>query len=156
MKNLARWFTDGHRQAIQAAIAALMPLLVLGGWVLEGQVDVVLVAAGAVLQLAQGIVGLALLRPSDAARWFGTVGRALIYALAGAVGPLGVAFRWWGDDTAALILTVTGLALTALASIVQIVNVQTIDAGPAGPDVVPVITTVPDRDAGSALERPAD
>lgn len=127
MKNLATWFTDGRRQAIQAAIAALMPLLVIGGWVVEGQVDVLLVTAGAVLQLTQGIVGLALLRPSDAARWFPTVGRGLIYALAAAVGPLGVAFRWWGDDTAAIILTTTGLALTALAAVVQIVNVQTVD-----------------------------
>lgn len=136
MKNLATWFTDGRRQAIQAAIASLMPLLVLGGWVAEGQVDVLLVTVAAVLQLTQGIVGLALLRPSDAARWFGTVGRGLIYALAAAVGPLGVAFRLWGDDTAALILTITGLTLTALAAIVQIVNVQTVDEpAPARPAV---------------------
>lgn len=131
MKKFASWFTDARRQAIQAAIAAIMPLLVVGGWVLEGQVDVVLVTAGAVLQLTQGIAGLALLRPSDAARWFGTIGRGLIYAFAAAVGPLGVAFRWWGDDTAALVLTTTGLALTALAAVVQIVNVQTVDDIPA-------------------------
>lgn len=129
----ARWFTDARRQAVQGAIAALMPLLVIGGWVLDGQVDVVLVASGALLQFTQGVVGLSLLRRSDAARWFSTAGRGLIYGLAAAVGPLGVAFRWWGDDTAAGILTVTGLGLTALASVVQIVNVQTIDVGTTTP-----------------------
>ncbi|MGW9345578.1 hypothetical protein ACWGR3_28915 [Streptomyces albidoflavus] len=146
MNTIAKWFTDAKRQAIQAAIAAVMPLLVLSGALLDAQVEVVLVAAGAVLQLAQGFVGLSLLRRSDAARWFGTVGRGLIYALAAAVGPLGVAFRWWGDDTAAAILTVTGLALTALAAVVQIVNVQTVDA-------LPDPATATRREYQSALER---
>ncbi len=144
MSTITLWLTDGRRQAIQAAIVAVMPLLVLTGVLLDVQVEAVLAVSAAVLQLAQGIFALVLLRPSAAARWFGTVGRGLIYALAGAVGPLGVAFRWWGNDTAGMILTVTGLALTALAAVVQIVNVQTIDAGSADAGAVPVITSLPD------------
>ena len=134
MKRIAQWFTDARRQAIQGALSALMPLLVLGGIVSTAAVDEVLTASSAVLQLAQGVVGLALLRPSAAARWFGTVGRGLVYGLAGAVGPLGVAFRWWGDDTAGTVLTITGLALTALASATQIVNVQTVPSTVKIPD----------------------
>lgn len=130
MKTIAVWFTPGRRQAIQAAIASLLPLLAFAGFVSTTQADAILSVSQAVLQLLTGIVGLALLRPSDAARWFGTVGRGLIYGLAATVGPLGVAFRWWGDDTAAIILTVAGLALSALAAFVQIVNVQTIEERP--------------------------
>jgi len=126
MKKIAQWFTDARRAAIQGAIAAVMPLLVLGGFLAQAQVDVALEATSALLQLVQGVVGLALLRASDAARWFSTVGRGLVYGLAAAVGPLGVAFRWWGDETAGTILTVVGLSLTALAAATQIVNVQTV------------------------------
>lgn len=159
MKTLALWFTDGRRQAIQAAVASLAPLVVLFGYLTQDQATAALAVSGAVLQLVQGLVALSLLRPSDAARWFNTGGRGLIYALAAAVGPLGVALRFWGDDIAGAILTVTGLALTALAAVVQIVNVQTIDAGSADDGSVPDISSLPDpADVGrveyqSALER---
>lgn len=156
MKNLATWFTDGRRQALQAAIATLLPLVAYFGWVTTEQVDAVLSVSQVLLQLLQGIIGLALLRRSEAARWLTTVGRGVLYTLAGVVGPLGVAFRWWGDDTAAAILTITGLALTAFAAFVQVANVQTIDAGPAAPGVVPVITSLSSQDAPSAFERPGD
>lgn len=155
MKNLAHWFTDGRRQAIQAAIASLAPLVVLFGYLTQDQATAALAVSGALLQLVQGLVGLALLRPSDAARWFNTAGRAAVYALAAAVGPAGVALRFWGADTAGAILTVTGLALTALAAIVQIVNVQTvhpIDAGTADGGRVPVITSLPDPSDASRVE----
>lgn len=151
MNTLTTWLTDGRRQAIQAAIVAVLPLLVYGGVFSDGQVEPVVAVAAAVLQVVQGLIGLSLLRASDRYRWFNTIGRGLLYALAASVGPLGVAFRWWGDDTAAAILTVAGLALSALAAVVQIVNVQTvhpIDAGSADGDDVPVITVIP----GSSLE----
>lgn len=122
----AGWFTDERRQAIQAAFASLLPLLVFAGYLTADQGDVLVSAVQAALQLLQGIVALSLLRASDAARWFNTTGRALAYALAGTVGPLGVAFRWWGDDVAAGILTIAGLSLSALAAFLQIVNVQTL------------------------------
>lgn len=155
MKNLARWFTDGRRQAIQAAIVSLAPLVVLSGYLTQDQATAGLAVSGAVLQLVQGLVALSLLRPSDAARWFSTVGRGLIYALAAAVGPAGVALRFWGVDTAGAILTVTGLALTALAAVVQIVNVQTvdpIDGGSTDDGAVPVITSLPDPSDATRVE----
>ncbi|MCC2033056.1 hypothetical protein [Microbacterium allomyrinae] len=127
MKTLAAWFTDGRRQALQAALATLLPVVAYFGWVTTSQADALLSVSQVALQLVQGVIGLALLRPSAAARWLTTVGRGILYALAGVVGPLGVAFRWWGDDTAAAVLTITGLALTAFAAFVQVVNVQTID-----------------------------
>jgi hypothetical protein len=138
------WFTDGRRQALQAAIATLLPLIAYFGWVTSAQADAILSVSQVLLQLLQGIIGLALLSRSAAARWLGTIGRGLLYALAGVVGPLGVAFRWWGEDTAAAILTIAGLALTALAAFVQVVNVQTIDAGTANAGNVPVITSLPE------------
>lgn len=126
MKALARWFTDARRQAVQGALASLVPLIVLLGWISDDQAALLLTALGALLQLAQGLVGLALLRASEAAVWLGTTFRGLVYALAAAVGPLGAAFLLWDDAVAATILTVTGIALTTFSAVLQIVNVQTV------------------------------
>jgi hypothetical protein len=156
------WFTDDRRQAIQAALGTLLPLLAFLGFIDDNQAGAITAVVAALLQLAQGIVALTLLRGSERARWLGTVMRGLVYALAAAAGPLGVAFRWWGDETAGTILTVVGMALTVFAAFLQAVNVQTISAGSADNGRVPVITSLPDpstvlpseyRDARSALEQ---
>ena len=157
-----RWFTDERRQAIQAALGTLLPLIAFFGFIDDNQAAAIAAAIAAFLQLAQGIVGLTLLRKSERARWLGTTARGLVYGFAGAVGPLGVAFRWWGDETAGTILTVTGMVLTVFAAFLQAVNVQTIDAGTAGNGRVPVTTSLPDpstvlpseyRDALGSLEQ---
>lgn len=131
MKKLARWFTDQRRQALHAALGTLAAFAVAAGWVTDNQSAALIGLTGALLVVVQGVISLSLLRPSDAARWFGTVGRGLVFALAAAAGAALVAFGIAGDEQVAQWLSLASIGLTALSSFLAVVNVQTIDGGPA-------------------------
>ncbi|KAA9133770.1 hypothetical protein [Microbacterium caowuchunii] len=135
MKKIREWFTDARRQALHAAFGSVAALAVAVGWINEDQSTVLLGFAGSALALAQGVVGLALLRPSDAARWFPTAGRGLIYAAAAAAGAVGIAFGLWGDADVTYWLGIGSVGLTVVSSFLSVVNVQTV---PASPDGVPL------------------
>ena len=125
LRRAAAWFTDGRRQAIQVAFVAVLSLLVSLDFANSEQANALAALSVGVLQLAQGLIGLALLKSSDAYAWFDTAGRRIIYAVAAALGPVGIAFGLWGDHAAAQIVTVVSLAVSVLSAFVQVVNVQT-------------------------------
>jgi hypothetical protein len=125
--NKARaWLTDARRQAVHAALGTIATLGVTVGWLNDGQATALLGLTGATLALAQGALGLTLLRASDAGRWFGTVGRGLVYGLAAACGAVGVAFHLWGDDSVTGALGVVSVGLTIVSSFLSVVNVHTV------------------------------
>lgn len=122
MNKFVEWLTPEKREKIYAAVAALAPILVTAGVILPGNVEPILAIVAAVLQAAAGTLALVNLKPTDAARWFGTVGRGVIYAgavtVAGAVVALGIVTDEWATTA----LTYTSFGLTALASILAVVT----------------------------------
>lgn len=122
MNRIVEWLTPEKREKIYAAVAALAPILVTAGVILPGNVEPILAIVAAVLQAAAGTLALVNLKPTDAARWFGTVGRGVIYAgavtVAGAVVALGIVTDEWATTA----LTYTSFGLTALASILAVVT----------------------------------
>lgn len=123
------WLTDVRRQALHAALGTLATLGVTIGWVTDDQAALIAGMTGSALALLQGGLGLLLLRPSDAARWFGTTGRGLVYGLAAAAGALGVGFGVWGDDNVTQALGIVSVGLTVVSSFLGVVNVQTVPEG---------------------------
>ncbi|MBQ9917780.1 MAG: hypothetical protein IJO71_11355 [Microbacterium sp.] len=128
LKRVARWFTSERRQAVQATIASAVTLLTMLDVTTSAQSSALLDLSASALLLVQGVIGLSLLRRSDAYTWLNEHGRGAVYALALAVGAVGVAFTAWGDDTAAQIATVTTAVLSILTAFVQVVNVGTLSS----------------------------
>jgi hypothetical protein len=116
------WFTPARREAIYAGIAALAPLLVSMGFLASEQVEPILIIVAAVLQTLMGILQLTTLRPTEAARWFGTVGRGIIYGGATTVAAAVVALGIIDNDFATTALTYVSFALTGLSAIIGIVT----------------------------------
>lgn len=122
INNIRNWFTPATREKIYTAIAALAPIFVAAGLLAPGQVEPVMVLVGAGLQVLSGALALINLKPTEAARWFGTVGRGLIYGsattVAGAVVVLGLVTQDWASGA----LTYVSLGLTALQAVLAVVT----------------------------------
>lgn len=122
MNAIRNWFTPANREKIYTAIAALAPILVTAGVVLPGHVEPLMAIVAASLQAFGGILALSNLKPTEAARWFGTVGRAIVYGgattVAGAIVALGLVTQDWATSA----LTYTSFGLTALAAILAVVT----------------------------------
>lgn len=127
IRRAAAWLTDTRRQALQAAIASLLTLVVALGLATGEQSAALLALTAGVLQLLQGSLGLIYLTRSDAYSWLNTNGRAALYATAAALGPVGVAFNLWGDEGKAAIVAIAGVIVTLLSAFVQVVNVHTVN-----------------------------
>lgn len=127
IRRAAAWLTDTRRQALQAAIASLLTLVVALGLATGEQSAALLALTAGVLQLLQGSLGLVFLTHSDAYSWLNTNGRAALYAAAAALGPVGVAFNLWGDEGTAAIVAITGVVVTLLSAFVQVVNAHTVN-----------------------------
>lgn len=127
LSKLRSWLTDARRKALHAAVGSLAALLLAAGYVNEEQQVAIVGLVGSLLVLAQGLLGLSLLRASNAAVWFDTAGRGLIYGAAAAAGVFGVAFSWWTPDTVAYWGGLFTLGLTVVSSFLAVVNVQTAD-----------------------------
>lgn len=140
LSQLRSWFTDQRRKALHAAAGSLAALLVAAGYVNDAQQAAVIGLVGSALVLLQALLGLSLLRPSEAAVWFDTVGRGLVYGLAAAAGAFGVAFSWWTPDVVTYWAGLISLGLTVVSSFVAVVNVQTV-IDPRDATAVPRITT---------------
>lgn len=126
------WLTDARRQAVHAALGTIATLAVTVGWLNDGQSTALIGLAGSALALAQGVLGLSLLTRSDAARWFGTVGRGLVYGFAAAGGAAGVALGIWGGPDVETFLPAVAAGLTVLSALVAVVNVQTAPTSTSG------------------------
>lgn len=127
IRRVAAWLTDTRRQALQAAIASLLTLVVALGLATGEQSAALLALTAGVLQLLQGSLGLIYLTRSDAYSWLSTNGRAALYAAAAALGPVGVAFNLWGDEGTAAIVAIAGVVVTLLSAFVQVVNAHTVN-----------------------------
>ena len=143
MEAIRNWFTPATREKIYTAIAAIAPILVTAGVVLPGQVEPIMVIVAATLQAFGGILALVNLKPTDAARWFGTVGRGLIYGgavtVAGAVVALGIVTQDWATTA----LTYTSFGLTALAAVLAVVTPEEVKVDPS--EILPVEAVVVDN-----------
>lgn len=126
------WLTDARRQALHAALGTLATLGVTIGVITDAQSTALVGLAGSLLALAQGSLGLLLLRASEAHRWFDTAGRGLIYSAATAAGAVGVVFDVVGDAQVTQVLGVVSVALTVVSSFLGVVNVQTVPSDEAG------------------------
>lgn len=127
IRRAAAWLTDTRRQALQAALASLLTLVVALGFATGEQSAALLALAAGILQLLQGALGLVYLTESDAYSWLNTNGRAALYGAAAALGPVGVAFNLWGDEGTAAIVAIAGVVVTLLSAFVQVVNAHTVN-----------------------------
>lgn len=161
MTKLRDWLTDSRRTAIQAFLATLGILAVQAGLATEHQTGLILVMTGALLQLLQGLLALAFLRPSEAAVWFDTVGRGLIYAFAAAAAPVAVAVGLLPGVTSAGILPAVSSALTAFSALLAVLNarepvvVQTTFVSGPNPDDILAAHAVLDDDEKQTDEQAA-
>lgn len=132
---MSNWFTPARREAIYAAVAALAPFLVTIGVISQGWVEPVLTITSAVLQALAGALALFNLKPTEAARWFGTVGRGIIYGGAVTVAGAIVAMGLITQDFATTALTYVSFGLTGLAAILGVVTPKDVqvDTDPTPP-----------------------
>lgn len=161
MNAISNWFTPTRRESIYAAIAAIAPVLVTLGFISQGWVQPILVIASAVLQAFSGIIQLIHLKPTDAARWFGTVGRGIIYGGATTVAAAIVAMGLITNDFASTALTYLSFGLTAFAAILGIVTpkdvsvvVSPTDPAPVGPVEASDQPVVEDSPAPATVDVP--
>lgn len=122
METIRNWFTPATREKLYTAIAALAPILVTAGVLLPGQVEPIMAIVAAALQAFGGALALINLKPTDAARWFTTVGRGVIYGGAVTVAAAVVALGIVTQDWATTALTYTSFGMTALAAILAVVT----------------------------------
>lgn len=133
MNALRNWLSPATREKVYTAIAALAPILVAAGVLAPGQVEPVLALVAAGLQAFAGALALINLKPTEAARWFGTVGRGVIYGGATAVAASLVALGLITGDWSAQALTYTSLGLTALQAILAVVTPKEVSFKPGDP-----------------------
>jgi len=122
MNVIRNWFTPATREKLYTAIAALAPILVTAGLVLPGQVEPIMAIVAAALQVFGGALALFNLKPTEAARWFGTAGRATIYGLATTVAASVVALGIVSGDWANMALQYTSFGLTAFAAVLAVIT----------------------------------
>lgn len=127
MDAIKNWFSPANREKIYTAIAALAPILVTAGVILPSEVEPYMVIVAAGLQAIGGLLALINLRPTEAARWFGTVGRGVIYTAATGVAGAVVALGFITQDFATTALTYTSFGLTALAAILAVVTPKEVE-----------------------------
>lgn len=155
MDAIRNWFTPATREKVYTAIAALAPILVTAGVILPEQVEPIMVIVAAALQFFAGGLALLNLKPTEAARWFGTVGRGVIYGAATAVAAAVVTLGLVTQDWASTALTYTSFGLTALAAILAVVTPKevTFDAGEI-PVVAKAVVTTDDAVVSPVVEAP--
>lgn len=149
MNTIRNWFTPSARERLYTAVAALAPILVTAGILLPGQVEPILAIVAAAFQGFAGILALSNLKATEAARWFGTVGRGIIYSgatvVAGAVVTLGIVSGDWANSA----LQYTSFGLTAFAAVLAVITPKDVSVLPdeiAKIDAVVVDDAVIDAD----------
>ncbi len=130
INKLRSWFTAKRRQSVYAAVAAIVPVLVMTGTITDDQTQFVLKIASAVLSVIAGLLQLVNLSPAEVGREFLTSGRAAIYTLAMTAAPAAVGLHWISTEQSAHVLTIVSVGLTVLSAILGVVFL-TPDAEPA-------------------------
>lgn len=155
LENIRNWLTPATREKVYTAIAALAPIFVAAGLITPGSVEPWLVIFGAGLQALAGVLALVNLKPTDAARWFGTVGRGLIYGGATAVAGAVVALGFITQDWATGALTYVSLGLTALQAVLAVVTPKEVAFAPEDiPVVVKAVVTKDDAVVAPVVDTP--
>jgi uncharacterized membrane protein YkvI len=131
MQAIRDWFTPATREKLYTAIAAIAPILVTAGLLLPGQVEPVMALVAAGLQIFGGALALFNLKPTEAARWFGTAGRATIYGSATVVAAAVVTLGLVSGDWANTALQYTSFGLTALAAVLAVVTPKEVTFDPS-------------------------
>lgn len=156
LENIRNWLTPATREKVYTAIAALAPIFVAAGLVTPESVEPWLVIVGATLQALAGGLALINLKPTEAARWFGTVGRGLIYGGATAVAGAVVALGFITQDWATGALTYVSLGLTAFQAILAVVTPKEVSFAPGDiPVVAKAIISTDDAVVEPVVEAPA-
>lgn len=154
MNTLTQWLSPANREKIYTAIAALAPIFVAAGLVLPSNVEPIMVLVGAGLQVFSGVLALVHLKPTDAARWFGTVGRGVIYGgattVAAAVVTLGFITQDWANGA----LTYVSLGLTALQAILAVVTPKEVSFPASDTPVVVKAVVTTDNAVVSPVQEP--
>jgi hypothetical protein len=117
---LRAFFTVARREAIYAAAAVLVPLLVNLGVIAEGVGGQILAILGAALAFLVAVLQIANFSPSGLASWFVNTGRAAIYTLAGVVVPALVVFGVLPEHASTEALAQLSSVLTTLAALIGI------------------------------------
>lgn len=110
------WFTTERRQAIQAFLGTLAPLLILFGFGTDSIWEQVLIITGAALIFIAALINVLNVKFVDG--W--AILRAAIYTLAGTVSPALVLLGVYDEATNAAIMTGLSLGLGALNSFLAI------------------------------------
>lgn len=145
MDALRNWLTPATREKVYTAIAALAPIFVAAGLITPESAEPWLVIVGATLQALAGALALINLRPTEAARWFGTVGRGIIYGGATTVAAAVVALGFITQDWATGALTYLSLGLTALQAILAVVTPKEVTFAAGDIPVVAKAIITPDN-----------
>lgn len=153
LEKIRNWLTPATREKLYTAIAALAPIFVASGLLTPDSVEPWLVIVGAGLQALAGILALINLKPTEAARWFGTVGRGLIYGGATAVAGAVVALGFITQDWATGALTYVSLGMTALQAVLAVVTPKEVAfAAEDIPVVVKAVVTTDDAVVSPVVE----
>lgn len=120
LRRFGVWFDTTRRQSVQAAIAAIAPLLLTLGILTEGALEQWTLIAGAVLAAVGPLVSLVNLTRSQFASWLITGARGVLYGGAAVVVPALAVLGYIGQDQSTQILSLLSHSLTVLAAVVAI------------------------------------
>lgn len=124
IKNGARrfgaWFDSERRQKVQAAIAAVSPLLIMFGLVTDSALDQWAIITGAVLAAVGPLVSLVNLTRTEFAGWLLTSARGVLYGAAAVIVPALAALGYVSNEQSTTVLALLSNSLTVVAAVVAI------------------------------------
>ena len=133
INRLREWFTVQRRQAIYAAVAALVPVLTMTGLITEGQTEAVLSITSVALAIVQGALQVSNWRPDQIATWFVSGGRLALYSLAATGFAAAQVLGWITPDASATSLQVIATGLLVVASIIGVIFATNTETPPQTP-----------------------
>lgn len=135
-ERIKQYLNPARREAFYAAVAVLVPLLVNLGFLTEGVGATVLSLLGAVLALLAAVLQIANFTPGLLGRWYLDIGRAAVYAFAGAVVPVLVTLGVTTEADGATLLGGLSTVLTAIAALIGIFAPKLIQGHPVDDEVL--------------------
>ncbi|GAB2702305.1 hypothetical protein BKA24_001697 [Microbacterium marinum] len=123
-EQFAAWFTEDRRSKIYAVTIAVTAVLTGAGTLAPAHAEPILVVVQGVLAAIAAAVQLSNLTWAGRARWYTSVGRAALYAGAGSVGALLVAFGILSPDQVDEALQVVAGVLTIIGSVLGVIYLK--------------------------------
>lgn len=119
-RRFGAWFDAERRQKMQAAIAAVAPLLIMFGLVTDSAVDQWSIIVGATLAAVGPLVSLVNLTRTEFASWLITGARGVLYGAAAVIVPALAALGYVTDEQQTTVLALLSNSLTVVAAVVAI------------------------------------